>query len=253
MRFFSLLLFAVQFMTAIPIKKNFNIKNEDFAYLVCFFPLTAIIVGIISALIFYAFYLLNLDLVGVIAYITAVCIVTGGLHIDGAADFCDAFGAGKDKEKTLEILKDSRVGTFGVIAIVMVLAAKFAMILSLNADIITVIFVLIGMPVAGKIPMAFCGMLGSYPRQDGKAKHFIDLVSGKHTFIGIIICAALLFLMFGLFYALIWVGALLLLGFIMYKVSTKKIGGVTGDILGASNEFGEILFLLVFLIMEALF
>ena len=250
MRFFKLLGFTIQFMTRIPIKKQFEVTKKDFAAMAMFFPASSLIVGIIMAAVYYVFALAGLYWVGAVGCVLAACLVTGGLHIDGFADMMDAFGARKNKEKTLEILKDSRMGTYGVLAIVFAVLIKIVLIASLPQAF--VLLVIVGTPVAGKIPLVVCAAAGTYPREKGTGKYIINNITAKECIISIAISGAVLFLCAG------WVSLLLLpvliaAGFIVKAVSHKKIGGVTGDILGASNEIGEMLWLLFAAVMTVAF
>ncbi|MEI6101922.1 MAG: adenosylcobinamide-GDP ribazoletransferase, partial [Eubacteriales bacterium] len=155
----------------------------------------------------------------------------------------DAFGAGKHKKKTLEILKDSHMGTYGVLAIVFVVLIKVVLIGSMSHAF--ALLIIAATPVAGKMPMATAAARGSYPRQEGTGKHTIDHVKPWHSVVCCVICAVLLYLCAGsLPFVFLIVPVLVVAGLILTAVSNKKIGGVTGDILGAANEIGELLWLL---------
>lgn len=250
MNFFGLLGFSIQFMTALPIKKSFQVSEKSYASIVCFFPVTSLIVGGISAACFFVLSYLGFPLIAALGCVLAECLVTGGLHMDGAADLCDAFGAKKSKERTLEILKDSRMGTFGVLALVFMVLGKILLIFSLNTvlGINTWIIVLLA-PVAGKIPMAICARIGTYPREYGTGKHLIDRIQTWQALLCCAACAIVLFLGVGFAALAIHLPLQVLCGYILFKVSTAKIEGVTGDILGACNEFGALLFLLTSLMI----
>lgn len=241
MHFFRLLGFTIQFMTRIPIKKEFKVTEKDFGAMTMFFPVSAAIVGVIMMAVYWLFSLAGLQWVGAVGSVVAACLVTGGLHVDGFADMADAFGAGKGKKKTLEILKDSHMGTYGVLAIVFIVLIKVLLIRSINYS--AALFIVAGTPVAGKIPMAIAAAAGKYPREDGTGKHTIDHVKPWHSIVCIVICTALLYLCAD-WPSLILLPVLVAAGFILTAVSNKKIEGVTGDILGAANEIGEMLWLL---------
>jgi adenosylcobinamide-GDP ribazoletransferase len=246
MRFFRLLGFTVQFMTRIPIKKQFNVTEKDFAAMTMFFPASSLIVGLIMAGVYWLLALAGLSWVAAVAAVLAACLATGGLHIDGFADMCDAFGARKSPERTLEILKDSRMGTYGVLALVFVVLLKIVMIGSIKD--FNIYLILIGIPVAGKIPLAICAAAGKYPREDGTGRLMINNITAKESIVCIIISLIILYFCMG-WISLLLLPVLLAAGFIMKAISQSRIGGVTGDILGAANEIGELLWLLFAAVM----
>ena len=241
MHFFRLLGLCLQFMTRIPIKKEFKVTERDFGAMTMFFPASAAVVGVIMAVVYWLLSLAGLYWAGAVFSVAAACLVTGGLHVDGFADMADAFGANKGRKKTLEILKDTHMGAFGVMAIVLVLLIKVVLIGSLPPG--AALLIVAGTPVAGKIPLAVAAAAGRYPREEGTGKHTIDHVRPGHSIVCIAVCAALLFLCSG-WPSFIVLPALVAAGFIWTAVSNKKIEGVTGDILGAANETGEMLWLL---------
>lgn len=241
MKFFQLLGFTIQFMTRIPINKEFKVTERDFGAMTMFFPASAAMVGAIMAAVYWLFSLAGLQWAGAVGSVVAACAVTGALHVDGFADMADAFGANKDKKRTLEILKDSHMGAYGVLAIVFIVLIKVVLIGSIPNT--QALLIVAGTPVAGKIPMAVAAARGNYPREEGTGKHTIDHVKPWHSIVCIIICTALLYLC-ARWPAVILLPVLVAAGFILTAVSNKKIEGVTGDILGAANEVGEMLWLL---------
>ena len=248
MRFFRLLGFTIQFMTRIPIKKQFNIVEKDFAAMMMFFPASSLIVGLIMAGVYWLLALAGLTWPAAVASVLAACLVTGGLHIDGFADMCDAFGARKSPERTLEILKDSRMGTYGVLALVFIVLLKIVFIGSIQD--FNICLILIGMPVAGKIPLAVCAAAGKYPREEGTGKLMINNITAIESLVCIIISQVILYFCMG-WLSLLLLPVLIAAGFILKAISNSRIGGVTGDILGASNETGELLWLLFAAVMGA--
>lgn len=248
MRFFRLLGLCVQFMTRIPLRKQLKVTERDFGAMTMFFPASALLVGVIVAAVYLAFAWLRLPWAGAAAAALAGWLATGGLHIDGLADMADAFGAGKTKERTLEILKDSRVGTYGVLAIVFDMILKIVLIGSIQN--FNILLILLALPAAGKIPLAVCAAAGQYPRETGTGKYMIGNVGAKESIICVAVCQAILFFCMGAS-SFILLPVLIAAGFILKAVSTRRIGGVTGDILGAANETGELLFLLFAAILGA--
>lgn len=241
MRFFRLLGLSIQFMTRIPIRRQFKVTEKDFGAMIMFFPVSSLLVGAVIAAVYFLFAWISLPWVGIVAAMMAGWLVTGGLHIDGLADMTDAFGAGKSKERTLEILKDSRVGTYGVLAICFDMLLKI--VLAGSIPNFNILFILLAMPAAGKIPLAVCAAAGRYPREAGTGKSMIESVGAGKGIVCILTCQAILVFCMG-WISLFLLPGLLVAGFVIKSVSTWKIGGITGDILGAANEVGELIYLL---------
>jgi len=124
----KIFLTAVMYFTRIRVPKNIG---HDPGYLnkaAKYFPLVGGIVGGISALVFLVFSRLISTDIGILSYMIAGLLVTGAFHEDGFADVCDGFGGGWTKEKILLIMKDSRVGAFGVIGLIAMLGSKFLLL-----------------------------------------------------------------------------------------------------------------------------
>src|SRR3569833_79355 len=116
---------ALMFFTRIPCPKWVDHSEEYLNKSSKYFPVVGIIVGSISALIFWLFQLFFPVEIALIFSIIASILTTGAFHEDGFADVCDGFGGGWTKDKILLIMKDSRVGAFGVIGLISILAGKY--------------------------------------------------------------------------------------------------------------------------------
>src|SRR5687767_14337944 len=119
---------AMMFLTRLPVPKFTDHSQEYLERAVKYFPLIGWIVGAISG---FAFLVVNKYISEDIALVTSIIVgifATGAFHEDGFAYVCDAFGGGWTKEKILLIMKDSRLGTFGVIGLIGILASKFLLL-----------------------------------------------------------------------------------------------------------------------------
>lgn len=184
--------------------------------------------------------------------VTGWALLTRGFHLDGLADMCDGFGGGWTRERILEIMRDSHIGSFGVIALVLVLGLKtagVAMVLS-SGQVLGVVLA----PILARWSMVYQAVFNEYARKEAPtvsmANHFIDAAKPKHFWLAS--CSALVFLV--AFWALgvlspvaaaelvaaAWLGTAA-----VGTLSRRKIGGVTGDVLGATCELVETLILLV--------
>ncbi|MEG0251851.1 MAG: adenosylcobinamide-GDP ribazoletransferase [Christensenellaceae bacterium] len=237
---------AIQTMTRLPLKKQFFVVGQDYAASVAWFPVTSLLVGVVMLLVYWIFSFTGISLLAAFVSVIGAYLFTGGFHIDGFADMCDAFFARKSKERTLEILKDSRMGTYGVLAIVFMVGIKTILVANLNYH---VLLILLAAPVCGKIPMVLCAKLSKYPRKDGLAKYIVDDITTQTALIAIFVSSAIVLMCVGFFAGTVAIAAMLVIGALMFALSNNKIGGATGDILGASNEIGEMVFLFIAMCM----
>jgi len=169
--------------------------------------------------------------------VTALTVVmTRGLHFDGLADLADGIWGGATPEKRLEIMKDSRSGAFGVLAIVLALALKIASIHALVSA--HDLGPLLAAPVLARFGMAAAAYGSEYARPQGLGKPFLENMRSEHL-IAAAALAALASVPAGVFSLL---GFVAVLGCVFHLriVSKKYLGGMTGDVLGAINEIGEI-------------
>lgn len=224
---------AVRTLTVLPVPGKDAKNFPDSLY---FFPLVGaaigLLVGVVSYLIFrYAGWGELAAAAGVIVSILS----TGALHVDGMADVCDSMG-GRTREKRLEIMKDSRVGVFGVIGAVVIILLKYIALLRLGGEaLITVVPVVFAVSRAAQVGV-IAGM--PYARAEGTAGAFVDGAGPRHLF-----AAAALALVFAWFMACqaglaLAAAAILITAWVRIR-SRRTLGGVTGDVIGFTNELVE--------------
>jgi adenosylcobinamide-GDP ribazoletransferase len=179
--------------------------------------------------------------------VIASLAISGAIHLDGFADTCDGFYGDRPKEKILEIMRDSRVGAMGVAGIVCLLLLKFSLILCIPRE--SLWKALIAMMIFSRWSQVFACRFSKYARDEGKAKLFM-LKNNKNPFlIAAIFTAAVFVLFYKLNGAFILLFSLLpIVLFIDY--SKRKIGGMTGDTIGAASEIAEVSVLLFSLIYQ---
>jgi adenosylcobinamide-GDP ribazoletransferase len=175
--------------------------------------------------------------------------VTGGLHLDGLADTADGLGGGATPEAALTIMKDSRVGAFGVIGLILALLLKFSLFLSLTA-VPEGAKALLLYPVLSRWAMVLLAYLSPYARAEGGLGQAMTLGVSPRILAGAGLSAGALSLLilgapglvlFGAAGALVWLGSLYF---------RRRLGGVTGDVLGATNEILEVLVLAGALVLK---
>ncbi|MCJ7688103.1 MAG: adenosylcobinamide-GDP ribazoletransferase, partial [Clostridiaceae bacterium] len=132
----------IQFFTRIPINMEIDIKDDDFAKGIVYFPIVGLVIAIVNVLTYLLFAKVSTGLLPVVMAVLANVIITGALHVDGLADTCDGIYSARKKERMLEIMKDSRLGTNGAVAILFDLILRITILSSISEiHIIKVILV----------------------------------------------------------------------------------------------------------------
>ncbi|MBE7634000.1 adenosylcobinamide-GDP ribazoletransferase [Tenacibaculum finnmarkense] len=248
---------AVLFFTRIPCPKWVNhspdILNKSSRY----FSLVGILIGAISGLIYVgASFLFNPNIALVFSLIASVW-TTGAFHEDGFADVCDGFGGGWTKDKILTIMKDSRLGTYGVVGIICLLSIKLLslhQLLQFNNSIKTIPLVLISGHAISRFIATILLYTHQYVRDINTAK--VKPTTKKMSTKALIISG-----FFGIFplvfFQDIRVFTVLIPLFLTYlymgRFFKKWIGGQTGDCAGALQQVSEVIFYLSILILWKLF
>lgn len=254
-RFISIL----QFMTRIPIKIDVGF-DEEFHKSIAYFPLVGLVLGILLFVIgTISNLLLDSFTTSIIITLSSV-ILTGGLHIDGLGDTFDAIYSYRDKDRMLEIMKDSRLGTNSLLAIIFVILFKIVFI---NNIINTgYMWIIIFMPVIARLGVIRLTYKTVTPRPSGMGNMFIGKCT-TNMFVGSIIYTLILMviiskLIFGIDMKLLSllifsIIATLLFNQFLKNAIYKKIDGVTGDILGCSIELGELVYLIYTYVILCIF
>lgn len=249
-------LIGLQFLTRISISKQTVWTEENFGRSVKFFPAIGAVVGIFSALIVGGFSSLTHGyfpiFTGALAFFLTA-ILTGGIHFDGLADSCDGLFSGREKEKILEIMKDSRSGSFGVLSLILISALSIAALIELSARSFTLTLAAIySAPIIGRLMMVFVIGFFPYARESGTGKAFAKYTTKKTFAIALVETILLLTPIFffdvkaGVF-ALISIFPAWIFARHFGNFATKKIGGVTGDIYGAVELISETIVSITFI------
>ena len=174
--------------------------------------------------------------------LTLTVLMTRGLHLDGLADTVDGLGGGQTVEARLAIMKDSRLGAFGGVSLILVLLLKFAFLLSLFVDR-GALRALVLFPVVSRWGMVFLTGLAPYARPGGGLGQAMTSGATPRLVIGATVAALVLCLLAG---GLAGLAVLALAGLVVWGLSryfVRRLGGVTGDVYGAVNEILETLVL----------
>lgn len=240
----------LQFMTRIPININVGF-DEDFHKSLYYFPLVGLILGVLEFLIGKISIMIFDPFISSLIITLSAVILTGGLHIDGLGDTFDALYSYRDKEKMLEIMKDSRLGTNSLLAVLFLVLLKVGFIHSLiNSGLL---WFIIFMPVVSRLGVLTITYKTKTPREKGMGNLFIgkctmNMIITGTTYTILLISIISKFIFFAKSITIIKIISSIAIVFLFVNLFKKhvyrKIDGVTGDILGCTIELSEVLYLI---------
>jgi adenosylcobinamide-GDP ribazoletransferase len=234
---------AVMFFTRIPLPSARRWDPESLQHAAAWFPFVGWIVGGVAGGVYFAASLVWPPLVASGLSLASTLLLTGAFHEDGFADVCDGFGGGTTRERTLEIMRDSRVGAFGAIGIAVMLLLKWHTVAALPPTLAPWAL-LAGHAVSRG---ASGTLMASLPYADtsGKAKPLATRLSGGRLLASLVFAALPLLLLPP---SALWaVVAVIVARFALARWFVSRLGGYTGDCLGAAQQVCEVVFLLVVL------
>jgi adenosylcobinamide-GDP ribazoletransferase len=235
---------ALQFFTRLPIPGWVGFEAAWLQHASRYFPLVGVVVAAIAAAVYYAAALVLPAPVAAVLSTAASIYITGAFHEDGFADTCDGLGGGMTKERALEIMKDSRVGAYGAIGIVCMLATKLSALAMLPPRL-AVATLFVAHPLSRLAATALIWKL-DYVRGEGKAKPLAQQMTNAEFAIAALTCllpatyilttdamtpAAMLAAIIAAALAALWLG----------RLFVRRLGGYTGDCLGAVQQLAEAL------------
>ncbi|MFA5336500.1 MAG: adenosylcobinamide-GDP ribazoletransferase [Candidatus Omnitrophota bacterium] len=240
-------LVALQFLTILPVRLKAAVSDEDLSSSIAWFPAVGLIVGAVLAFSYAALsYLFPLPVV--CAFVTALsALVSGGLHIDGFIDTVDGIASGADKKRMLEIMREGRPGALGLAAVVLLFLSKYALLISLPKG--TVEVSLVAMSVLSRGSYVAASVFYPYAREgDGLGKRFIGKVKRGGAVMAALTLLVILAFIFRLNVLILMpVAAAVFLACNHYFM--KKIGGLTGDTIGAVGEVIEVIVLAIAVVL----
>ncbi len=233
---------AFVFLTRIPLPGRADYAEGDFPKSFLYFPVIGALIGTLLAGVAWTFVWIGVDdRVTAFIMLFLLVLVTGGLHLDGLADTTDGLFCGKGREDMLRIMREPAAGPFGMTAIFLALLGKFAALWHILQfeNIATIIPVF----AFARWGMAFTSFEAAYPRPTGSGKAFIGKVSPFTLVASVLFCVAITFFTARKQLVSFFVMTVFISYFIRH-VSDGRIGGVTGDVLGAVCEVLETVLLL---------
>ena len=261
---------ALNFLTTIPAGKRWCEREPKVGNVVFWFPIIGLLIGFMLTFVYIPatrfFPHMVADAIILIIYI----VVTGGFHLDGFADTCDGIFGGNTREKRLDIMRDSRTGSYGALCLICTVGLKYICLISIDPEAIAGLSfisdsksikglnpvylyacekgkVLLFMCAVGRWSQVLGAALSSYARDEGgTGKIIVENVKMRHALLSLLIPGILIFIFCGIKGIFILFIVFIVVVFYVSYIK-KKIGGMTGDTLGALNEISELTVLLFFL------
>src|SRR6266850_3432132 len=228
---------AVQFLTRLPVPRSLNSSEKDIGKAAAFFPLVGVIIGGGAALVFVGLQRILPLTASVFCAIVFTAFITNGFHEDGLADSFDGFGGGWTKDRVLEIMRDSRIGAYGTMALIFITLGKFTLLSSLPQGQIWR-WLIVGHTAARWAILPLCAWL-PYARAEGQGKLVAKQVGALEIIAGTLTLFLILLLLpwQAALAALLVTGLVTLLSGLYFRA---RLQGITGDCLGAANQLTEV-------------
>ena len=231
-------LIALQFLTRLPVPRALNSSETDIGKAAAFFPLVGVIVGGGAALVFVGLQRVLPLPASVFCAIVFATLITNGFHEDGLADSFDGFGGGWTKDRVLEIMRDSRIGTYGTLALIFTVFGKVIFLSSLPPGQIW--RWLIVAHTAARWTILPLGAWLPYARVEGQGKLVAKQVGALEITIGTLTLFLVIFLLIPWPAALATLFVTTLVTLLSGLYFRARLQGMTGDCLGAANQLTEV-------------
>ncbi len=237
---------AVRFFTRLPVPGWVGHSAEALNHSARYFPAVGLLIGGIGALVYWLALHLWPQPVAVLLSMAATIYATGAFHEDGLSDTADGLGGGWEKQRILDIMKDSRVGSYGVVALVLALLGKFVLLTSLEP--VQVPLALLAGHAVSRLCATMLLATMDYVREDAlsKAKPLATRMSPANLLVAMCFALVPLALLPG-WKVLAGVVLAALATMLLARKFQRWLDGYTGDCLGATQQLAEIAFYLGFL------
>lgn len=229
---------ALEFLTIIRVPGERAFSDEELGRSMSLFPLVGLLIGLILAGVRYVLNLALPPSLADILVIAVLAVVTGCLHLDGFADTIDGLAGGGDRERTLAIMKDSRIGSFAVVGLILILILKAAALMGIPEGVKG--RALIAAPVLGRWSAVQLAAWFAYARAGyGTGRAFTRYAGRGESGISTLVAAVIVVAVFGIS-GMAMLLAIAVLTALLGLFFRGRIGGVTGDIMGAACEVSEV-------------
>ena len=233
------LLGAISFFTRLRLPGRNAYGEVALERAVRYFPAVGLLVGAIAALVFVVAALVWPKTLALVCALAAAVAVTGAIHEDGWSDMVDGFGGGANRDKVLAIMRDSALGSYGALALALLIVARFFALLEINVALLPA--ALIAGHAVSRLCATYVLAALDYARAEGKAKPFANRL-GRGELVFATLCALAPLALLPPWPALAGLLLALLATRWLARLFERRIGGYTGDCLGATQQLTEIAF-----------
>lgn len=223
---------VIAYFTRLPVP---YVEYTEERYLKCFklMPLVGLLLGAILYALSFFHLIFHRDVVSMILLGGYIC-VTGGLHLDGLADTCDGIFSGRERSRMLEIMKDSHVGSFGVLAMIFFVAFYMVMYARIPYEALLIL------PIVGKSSPLISASMADYARPDGMGRLLVDNC-GKVELTAALLVPTIAAALIDPYFLIPVAAGLLSVVFITWRLK-KILGGITGDTMGMVCEISQMVY-----------
>lgn len=238
---------AVSFLTLLPIGSGSGVEGADVGRCAVYFPLIGAAVGAAVAISAWAASLVTPPAVAAVVAVGVGALLTGAIHIDGLADTLDGYG-GRGRARTLAIMRDHAIGSYGVVGVVVDLGLRAAVIASLLPKP-HLLFYLVAAGALSRSAAVGLGSLLPPARVDGGHAGLLEGVGWRRAAIALLLGVGIAVLCLG--WTAVLAAAAVGAGAVLWgRHCLRRLGGVTGDTLGAGSEGAELLVLLLAVVIR---
>ncbi|KLN65776.1 MULTISPECIES: adenosylcobinamide-GDP ribazoletransferase [Vibrio] len=247
---YQLFILALGFFSRIPMPKNTPYSEQRMNQAGRYFALVGLLLGSLCALVLWASQLIFPASVSIFTMMMFSLLLTGAFHEDGLTDMADGIGGGMTVERRLTIMKDSRIGTYGASALVMVLLGKFVLLSELIQFEQILLFILVAYTLSRAVAASLIYDMPYVSDNDtSKSKPLAQRQSSTELVV-LIVSGLIPCLLLGLTTTALLVVVMLIFRGVFKRWLTARIGGFTGDCLGAGQQIAELLIYLTLIAIE---
>jgi len=240
-------LVLISFFTRIPVGKRIAYDEEIFKKSLNLYSLMGAVIGIILFAISYISNIFEINLVKGLILTLSYVIITGGIHLDGAADSTDGLFSGRTGDRIFEIMSDSHIGAFGVLCLIFIVLSQLVLFSYID------MFACFLMPIAGRASVIIGSWNKKYAKKSlGMGTAFIESINSKVVLSNILILIMACIVAPNRIVLLISSVITLFSALLISKWIDNKIGGMTGDTCGFVTEITQIIFMVSVLFIEGL-
>lgn len=235
----------ISFFTRIPVGRKIEFNEDNFIKSLNLYTLMGVLIGFLLCVLYVVFNNIYISFIRGLIITIGYIIITGGIHLDGAADTSDGIFSGRTGDKIFEIMSDSHIGVFGVITLILIILSQFVLFSYLNFESIFM------MPVVGRASTIVSCWKKKYAKKSkGMGTAFIENINNKVVIINLLIL--FVFSMLSYYRITIFTASFAAVS-VSYFISTlieDKIGGMTGDTCGFVTEISQIIFMILVLFLQ---